>query len=140
MTHTFDDKTVYWPSADRARFNFTKKVATNASGFYYEGNQFCAPEHGGTHLDAPRHFAKGRHGANQVPLERLVGPVIVVDVSSKAAANRDLLIGQTEMEDYEKQNGKIPDNVILLLNTGKKLLEPLVCHWAALLREFEKVH
>src|SRR5262249_26543095 len=47
-------------------------------GWWYAANNFCAAEHGGTHLDAPIHFASDRWTADQVPLERLVGPAVVV--------------------------------------------------------------
>ena len=44
-----------------------------------------APEHGGTHLDAPRHYAKGKWSTAEIPLDRLIGPAIKIDISSKAA-------------------------------------------------------
>src|SRR5262249_59628702 len=47
-------------------------------GWWYAANNFCAAEHGGTPLDAPIHFAADRWTADQVPLERLVGPAVVV--------------------------------------------------------------
>lgn len=47
---------------------------------------------GGTHLDAPVHFAEGRHTTDQIPLDQLVGPALVVDVSRQAGADRDYRI------------------------------------------------
>jgi kynurenine formamidase len=34
-------------------------------------NSFCAPEHGGTHLDAPSHFAGAGRTADQIPLSNV---------------------------------------------------------------------
>ena len=43
------------------------------NSYWYEANTFRTSEHGGTHLDAPAHFAQGKHRAHQIPIERLVG-------------------------------------------------------------------
>ena len=59
LTHSFDAETVYWPTASGFELDVDFKGMTEA-GFYYEANSFRSAEHGGTHLDAPSHFAKGR--------------------------------------------------------------------------------
>ena len=69
-----------------------------SSGFFYASNAFCAPEHGGTHLDAPVHFAEGKQTAEQVPLENLTGNAIVIDVSDKALRNRDYLVSISDLQ------------------------------------------
>jgi arylformamidase len=38
--------------------------------------------HSGTHVDAPLHFIEGAPGADQLPLEPLIGPARVVDATS----------------------------------------------------------
>ncbi|MEE9180532.1 MAG: cyclase family protein, partial [Vicinamibacteria bacterium] len=81
-------------------------------------NNFCAAEHGGTHLDAPIHFSEGNHTTDQIPLERLVGPAVVVDVSEAAASDADYLISVDDLEAWESTRGRIPTGSILLLRTG----------------------
>lgn len=54
-------------------------------------------EHGGTHLDAPVHFAEGHYTADQIPLEQLMGAGIVVDMSEKCARDADY---QVSAEDF----------------------------------------
>lgn len=120
LSHTFDNTTLYWPSMTADRFRFVKKMLSDSP--YYASNTFYAAEHGGTHLDAPIHFAKGKQTADQVPINNLVGKAVVVDITKKAMQNKDLLIGQTEFEEHEKKHTKIPDNSIILLNTGKLIL------------------
>jgi arylformamidase len=39
--------------------------------------------HGGTHVDAPRHFFDAGHGAEALSLELLVGPARVIEVTSR---------------------------------------------------------
>src|SRR5262249_61628735 len=87
-------------------------------GFFYSAYSFCAPEHGGTHLDAPIHFAEGRWTADQVPVERLVRPAVVVDVSAAAAADTDHRLTLEELRSWEAAHGRIPDGAIVLLRTG----------------------
>ena len=87
-------------------------------GFFYTAFQFCAAEHGGTHLDAPIHFAKGHPTADQIPLWRLIGPACVIDISEKALKNRDYLVSVNDFIEWEKQHGQLPDGAIVLLNTG----------------------
>ena len=119
LTHDFDNVTTpYWGMADR--FHFVKQTVSDAnSSIYFELNVFMAPEHGGTHLDAPRHFALGKQGVNEVPLTRLIGKPFIVDVSADAANNPDLEVNVSHLESAEKIQGKIPVNAILLIYTGK---------------------
>ncbi len=57
LTHSFNNKTLYWPSMVADRFRVVKYNEHPTP--YYAAKTFCAAEHGGTHLDAPSHFAKG---------------------------------------------------------------------------------
>jgi kynurenine formamidase len=88
------------------------------SGFFYSSYQFCAPEHGGTHLDAPIHFAAAHQTADQIPIDRLNGEGVVIDVSEKALKDRDYLVGAGDFIAWEKIHGRIPDNAIILIRTG----------------------
>jgi len=87
-------------------------------GYYYSAYRYTAAEHGGTHIDAPVHFAKGRNSVDQIPLEQLMGPAIVVDVAQQCAGNPDYLVGIDDFQKWEKQNGKIEKGTIVLLRTG----------------------
>jgi kynurenine formamidase len=87
-------------------------------GWWYAANAFCAAEHGGTHLDAPVHFAEGRRAASEIPLEDLIGEAVVVDVSDAAGADRDLAVGDDALEAWEASGGWIPEGAIVLLKTG----------------------
>jgi kynurenine formamidase len=118
LTYSFDEKTIYWPNNPTGFKLDTQFNGITPAGFYYSSNQFAAPEHGGTHLDAPVHFAKGKWSSDQIPIQNLTGNAVVIDVSSQAAANADYLITVADVEAWEKTNGKIPDNAVLLFKTG----------------------
>jgi kynurenine formamidase len=117
LTHTFDEHTIFWPT--ESGFEITKRSAGKTDkGYYYEAHSFSTPEHGGTHIDAPVHFFEGRHAVDQIPLERLIGPGVVVDVSSACSNDRDFRVGVAEFETWERENGPVPKGAIVLLRTG----------------------
>jgi len=117
LSHSYDANAIFWPTAEPFRLEKVADGVTPA-GYYYASNNFFTSEHGGTHLDAPVHFAQGKQAADQVPLDRLVGPAIVVDVREAASANADYQITTSDLERWEQQNGTIPANAIVLLRTG----------------------
>jgi kynurenine formamidase len=117
LTHAFDSTTLYWPTARPFRLE-REFAGRTPAGFYYEANTFSAAEHGGTHLDAPVHFAEGRHASDAVPLSRLIGPAVVVDVRDSAAANPDYRVRVEDLAAWERMHGPIPGGAIVLLRTG----------------------
>ena len=117
LTHAYDESTVYWPTADGFELTVDSKGWTEA-GYYYEANSFGTAEHGGTHIDAPIHFAEARWTVDRIPLERLMGPGVAIDVSEACAANRDHRVTRTELEQWEADHGRIPSGAIVLLHTG----------------------
>ena len=117
LTHSFSEETVYWPTATAFSLD-TVFVGITEKGFYYEAYEFSAAEHGGTHVDAPIHFAAGRYTVDEIPLDRLIGPAIVIDVSSKALDDADYQISVNDLASWEHTNGRIPDGSIVLLHTG----------------------
>ena len=117
LTHTFDQSTLYWPTSDVFRLDTVSQGMTPA-GYYYAANNFFTAEHGGTHLDSPIHFAEGRQTVDRIPLDRLMGSAVVVDVTAKADANADYQITSADIEQAEARDGRIPADAIVLLRTG----------------------
>ena len=117
LTYSYDSTTVYWPTAS----GFSLQIDARGwqdGGYYYEANSFSSAEHGGTHLDAPIHFSEGQWAADAIPLDRLIGPGVIVDVSDRALLDRDYLVSVDDFEAWERVYGRLPQNVILLLRTG----------------------
>jgi kynurenine formamidase len=117
LTHAFDADTIYWPTAGRFELESVAHGLTD-NGYFYAANRFCAAEHGGTHLDAPIHFFEGRHTADEIPIEQLVGRGVVVDVSAKCASNRDYRVQVDDFHAWEQEQGRMPEGAIVLLRTG----------------------
>lgn len=117
MSYPYDEETIFWPTARSFELETVAAGLTEA-GYYYAANNFCTAEHGGTHLDAPIHFAEGRHTADEIPLERLIGTAAVVDVSRAAASDPDYQVTVADLTAWEAEHGPIPDGAVLLLYTG----------------------
>jgi len=117
LSHDYGDETVFWPTAESFKL---EKVADGMTpgGYYYAANNFATSEHGGTHIDAPVHFAKGHRSVEQIPLDQLMGAAIVVDVTASCASNPDYRVTTDDFSAWEKINGQIPDGAIVLLRTG----------------------
>jgi len=117
LTHSFDDETVFWPTA--AGFSMTTDFeGVTEGGYYYSAYSFSTAEHGGTHLDAPIHFAEGANANDEIPLTRLIARGVMIDVSERALANRDYLVSIEDFTTWEMAHGTIPDDAIVLLRTG----------------------
>ncbi|HEV2859447.1 MAG TPA: cyclase family protein [Pyrinomonadaceae bacterium] len=117
LSHAYDEQTVFWPTAEGFKL---EKVADGVTpqGYYYAANNFSTAEHGGTHLDAPVHFAEGHDTADRVPLEQLMGAGVVVDVSERCARDADYQVSADDFAAWEREHGRLPDGSILLLRTG----------------------
>lgn len=118
LTYTFDSTTLYWPNNLKGFQHSTDAEGQTPLGYYYSSYSICTPEHGGTHLDAPIHFAAGKLTADQLPLSSLTGVAVVVDVSARALTDRDYLISVADIEAWEKEHGVLPDQTIVLFRTG----------------------
>ncbi|HXF95833.1 MAG TPA: cyclase family protein [Gemmatimonadales bacterium] len=117
LSYAFDSSTVYWPTARPFRLEVVSAQRTPA-GYYYAANNLSAAEHGGTHLDAPIHFAEGKHTADRIPLSQLMGPAAVVDVSARAAADRDYRLSVADLEAWEAAHGPVGQGAVVLVRTG----------------------
>ena len=85
-------------------------------------NTISMGEHTGTHFDAPVHWISGKdlpdNRCDTIPARRFVGPACVIDVTAEVAKNEDFLLMPAHVEDWEKQNGRIPAGSWVLLRTG----------------------
>ncbi len=118
LSYGYDDKTLYWPTSPSAFELEVLHHGPTEAGFFYAANVFSTPEHGGTHLDAPIHFAEGRWTVEKIPLERLHGPAVVIDVAAQAREDADYLATVSDVETWESEHGPIPKGAIILLRTG----------------------
>lgn len=123
LTHDFSPDTLYWPTASGFVLEAEFKGIT-PKGYFYAANRYRASEHGGTHLDSPIHFARDRQTVDQIPLDRLTGSAVVVDVSSAAEGKPDYQVSVADLQGWESRYGRIPDDAMVLLRTGQSRFWP----------------
>ena len=118
LSHAFGDETVYWPT-DTAGFELNELAfGVTEGGYFYSAYSLATAEHGGTHLDAPFHFAEEGDDAASIPLDRLILPGIVIDVSEAAAADPDYLVTVEDIAAWEDEHGRVPAGSAVLIRTG----------------------
>ena len=116
LTHEVGDKTPTFDEAGKDRFQARTVAQIDKDGYF--ARYICLPEHFGTHLDAPAHFSTGRWTVDQIPARRLIGPLVVIDVSGKVHANPDYAVSVEDVAEWEQVNGQIPPGAIVVVRTG----------------------
>ena len=113
LSHEYSDQAIFWPTAESFRLD---KVADGMTpqGYYYAANNFASAEHGGTHVDAPVHFAQGRWSVEQIPLEQLIGDAAVIDVSARSATQPDYQVTVADLMAWEKAHGSLNGTIVLI--------------------------
>lgn len=114
LTHAFDSGIPHWgnfPDMTReTRYTYGKH------GFWTE--MFCHVGQWGTHVDPPVHFHAGRAGADEIPVSQMLLPLVVVDVTEKAARDPDYAATRADVEEWESRHGPVPENAFVALRTG----------------------
>jgi kynurenine formamidase len=123
LSHEFGSDTIYWPTATPFALE-TVFAGVTELGFFYTANRFSAAEHGGTHLDAPIHFGEGRHRVHEIPIERLIGAAVVVDVVEACRRDAGYAIAVGDLAGWETEHGPFPEDAIVLFKTGFSLRWP----------------
>lgn len=116
LTHDLSSESVFWPTGETFRLD-TVAAGVTDKGYYYASNNYSGNEHGGTHIDAPVHFAQGRWTVDQIPLDRLIGDAVVLDVSTASATNPDYQVSIADFTAWEKTHGQIDPDLIVLIRT-----------------------
>jgi kynurenine formamidase len=116
LTHTINGNVPTYEPAEKAPFE-VKTVATIEKDKYFARN-ICLPEHFGTHIDAPAHFARGMWTVDQIPPERLIAPLAVLDVSLNVGNNPDYQVSVQDIARWEQTNGQIPPGAVVMARTG----------------------
>ncbi|NGZ04694.1 MAG: cyclase [Nitrospira sp. WS238] len=117
LTHSFGSNTVVWPTEQEFKL-IIQHAEETPGGYYYASNRMELPEHGGTHIDAPIHFSKGKQTLDQIPIEQMIGAAVRIDIAEQCTGNRDYRIAISDFKRWEAEHGWIPNGAIVLLDTG----------------------
>lgn len=117
LSHAFGKDTIYWPTAEPFKIQRVAYGRTTA-GYWYAANNISMAEHGGTHMDAPIHFAEGKLTSAEVPLANCIGPAIVIDARPQCDRDADYQLTADDIRAWEKQHGQVPAGSIVIMHTG----------------------
>ena len=118
LSHTYGETTLYWPTSPSAFEKTELAFGKSAAGYFYSAFSVCTPEHGGTHIDAPIHFAEGGISTERIPLASLIAPAVVIDVTGKAGEDRNYRVSADDVFAFEVAHGQIEAGSIVLVRTG----------------------
>jgi kynurenine formamidase len=115
LTHALGPDT---PSYEAKKPAFQARTLATVEKNGYFLREITTSEHLGTHIDAPAHFAKGLWTVDQIPAERFIAPLAVLDVRQQAAANADYQVSVDDIAGWEKAHGQIPQGAVVIARTG----------------------
>ncbi len=124
LTHTLNKDFPYIPTP--VTYPFSLKPIATIDGFGVGANEWHIHEHIGTQIDVENHFIKGGMSADQLDVKNLFVAIAVIDISVKAAMNRDAVLTVEDILQWEKMYGRLPDNVGVFIYSGwdKKIHSP----------------
>jgi arylformamidase len=108
LSQPLNQDSFFWPYYPPFEVKYIKRKVEHGVNAQY----IMTSNHMGTHLDAPRHFVTGGMTIDEIPLDWLYGPGVIVDLRDEMD---DLALYSPEM--IEKRV-KIEDGDILVLHTG----------------------
>ena len=117
LSHSYDDATLFWPTSPIKFEHNELAYGPSGNGYFYSAYTFATPEHGGTHLDAPIHFSENAKTVGDLEIKDLYAPLAVIDVSEKAAADRDYRVTADDIKAYEASYGMIQPGTAVVART-----------------------
>ena len=114
LTQPMHDDMVFWPGG--VPFKKERLVDYDPGG--YQLHKFIMGKNTGTHVDAPSHFIKGNKPIDQLALEHLIPPIVVLDAQHAVAKNNDYELTPADIKNWEAEHGKVPANSLFVMNTA----------------------
>jgi kynurenine formamidase len=118
LSYAINDHLPPWPG-DKKTFEAFPNATVERDGYFTRS--FWMLEHYGTHLDAPAHFPPGKTTVDEIPVHRLIGPAVVLDVSNENrranSGESDYRLPVSRVKEWESRHGNIPRGAIVLLRT-----------------------
>jgi kynurenine formamidase len=114
LTHVVGPDFPMFYGAEQPQFEQIKSIADD--GFYKL--RLTMDEHTGTHMDSPAHFIEGGTTADALDPAAFFAPLVVIDISAKAAEDPDAVVTDGDLAEWEAVNGTIPDRAFVAMYSG----------------------
>lgn len=117
LSYPLNDTTIFWPGGEK--FNLCMYSTIEPTyGYHYAAGTFSCAEHGGTHVDAPCHFAKDGKTVDMISLNDLIAPCRTIDITAHCSNNADYVLTSPDILSHEHEYGRIEEGSIILVRTG----------------------
>lgn len=103
-------------SSGRSAYQATTVARLERTGYVAQNSS--SPRQFETRIDAPARFARGLWTVDQIPTERLIASLVVLDVSAQTKNQPDYQIGVEDIVRWEQLHGQIPLGSIVVARTG----------------------
>lgn len=113
LTHSFDPNIPHFEQAKPMRVDIIRNYKNDG----YQVHYFQFEGQWGTHVDAPSHFCEGKRSVDQIPLEEMILPLVVIDVHKQVAQNPDYIVLVDDLMRWEDEFGRIPVGAFVALRT-----------------------
>jgi kynurenine formamidase len=119
ITHAFAPGIPHWPGFSGEQrttlYYYDEGVGTQGFGFFAQ--EYKLPGQWGTHVDPPAHFFRGKRFVDEITLQEMLLPLVVIDVSQKAANNPDYQVTMDDVRAWEAKYGQIPAKSFVAMRT-----------------------
>lgn len=115
LTHAVAEQSPNWEGSPKT-LNARVTATHDQQGYY--ARTITLDEHSSTHMDAPAHMAPNAWTVDQIPAERLVRPLVVLDVTSAARQNADYRVSMEDVARFEEKHGRVPQGAVVIAYTG----------------------
>jgi kynurenine formamidase len=112
LTHSLDARALVYKTSETPAY----QVKTVAS--VEKIHDISSFEQFETRIEAPAHFARGLWTVDQIPTERLIAPLVVLDVTANIAQHPDYQISVEDIVQWERGHDQIPLGSIVIARTG----------------------
>ena len=119
LTHTFSPTTPYHPSFRPAEFTkiYDHEDLIDGQRAGFRSHEYRFVGQWGTHVDPPIHYHAGLRHLDDIPVEEMILPLVVLDISRKVATDPDTCAALTDVEAWEQRWGRIPAGAFVALRS-----------------------
>ena len=114
LTHTLPPEFPTYDGPNGLAMESLVNIAADGYNMY----RWQVVEHTGTHLDAPIHFSTDGQTADEIPIQNLVVPLAIIDISAKAEDDPDAQVTPDDIRAWIAAHGAIPDGACIAMRSG----------------------
>lgn len=119
LTHAFAPGIPHWSGFDdetrTTTYAYAPGIGTKGHGFL--AHTYTLPGQWGTHVDPPAHFIPGARALDDISVQDMVLPLVVLDVSAKVVSDSDYQVTLADVRHWEARYGQIPRGAFVALRT-----------------------